>query len=60
MGTGVPGEGSAREYDWAPPLLGVRSCDRDVFSRSEVLRRRDDDSRCECRRSRRVEDSFGR
>lgn len=45
MGTGVPGEGSGLENDWAPPLLGVRSCERDVFSRSEVRRLREDDSR---------------
>jgi hypothetical protein len=50
MGTGVPGEGSGRENDWAP-LLAERSWER-VFSTSEVLRRRDGESRKTCRSSR--------
>lgn len=61
MGTGVPGEGSGLECVWAPPLLAERSWER-VFSRSDVLRRRDGDSRKTCRWSRPPprEDASGR
>lgn len=60
MGTGVPGDGSAREYALAPLLLLERSCER-VFSRSEVLRRRELDSRKTLRLSRLPrEESSGR
>jgi len=51
MGTGVPGEGSGREYEWALPLIAGRSLER-VFSRSEVRRRREGESRKACRSSR--------
>jgi hypothetical protein len=51
MGTGVPGEGRGRECAWGPLLLLERSWDR-VFSRSEVRRRREEDSLKTCRLSR--------
>jgi hypothetical protein len=60
MGTGVPGDGSGLEYAWASFLLGERSWER-VFSRSEVLRRREEDSRKTWRFSRPPrEESSGR
>jgi hypothetical protein len=60
MGTGVPGDGSARAYALVPLLLLERSWVR-VFSRSEVLRRRELDSRKTWRLSRLPrEESSGR
>lgn len=60
MGTGVPGEGSGRACGWAPLLLLERSWER-VFSRSEVRRRREVDSRKTWRLSRLPrEESSGR
>lgn len=59
MGTGASGVGIGREWAVAWLLLCVRSWEREL-STSDVLRRRDCELRCECRRSRRGDEGSGR
>jgi hypothetical protein len=55
----MPGDGSGLVDVRAPPLLVERSVER-VFSTSDVLRRRDGESRKTCRWSRPCEEASGR